>query len=48
MSLLFRTPPHFSHNGFNPGGRFYPLEEFEAIAAGYGFAVSYDGMKVEI
>ena len=39
---------HFSHNGFIPGGRVYPLEEFEAIAAGYGFTVSYDGMKVEI
>ena len=39
---------HFSHNGFIPGGRVYPQEEFEAIAAGYGFTMSYDGMKVEI
>ena len=39
---------HFSHNGFIPGGRVYPQEEFEAIAAGYGFTMSYDGMKVEL
>lgn len=39
---------HFSHNGFIPDGRQYSLAEFEEICAGYGFEVSYDGMKFEI
>ena len=39
---------HFSHNGFIDGGRLYSLQEFEKTAADAGFAVSYDGMKVDI
>jgi len=39
---------HFSHNGFIPDGRYYSTEEFEQIAGGYGFRVSYDTMVVEI
>jgi phosphoribosyl 1,2-cyclic phosphate phosphodiesterase len=39
---------HLSHNGFIAGGKVYSLAEFEEAAAGAGFAVSYDGMKVVI
>jgi len=39
---------HFSHNGFMAGGRRRTLEEFEAVAASYGFDVSYDTMTFEI
>ncbi len=39
---------HFSHNGFVTDGRVYSQQEFEKIAADYGFTMSYDGMKVEM
>lgn len=39
---------HFSHNGFIPDGRYYSLEEFEQIAAGHGFIVSYDTMVIDL